>query len=328
MDWIEVFRSGTHKDSNGNEKTYKDKDLDSIVDSYDPDNEAPVVLGHPKTDSPAYGWVEGLKRSGGVLLAKMNLLPEMVEFVKRGLYKKRSIALNPGLKLRHIGFLGGVPPAIKGLKNIAFSEEEEVSFNFEDENMNDKIMDKLTEMGETIKEAFTKKEVQVSRKDHVEVAEHQEALARVDELRIYREETQAKMEELKLANDKLELVVAEQRKQGIHKDNSVYAESLGFGPYLNERIVKVLDSVSQLSSDLEFEEGKKTVTETLKEVFDKFRNEDQFKEFAAKEKAQDPDPDAQLTELINKYAEEKNISFADAYPIVASQHRDLTDQIK
>jgi hypothetical protein len=54
-----------------------------------------------------------------------DVVPEFLEAIKKNLYKKRSIALNSDLTLRHIGFLGGTPPAIKGLKNIAFKEDDE-----------------------------------------------------------------------------------------------------------------------------------------------------------------------------------------------------------
>lgn len=65
-----------------------------------------------------------LKAEGGKLLAKLkDLAPEFKDWVKRGLYKKVSIALYPDLGLRHVGFLGATPPAIKGLKQASFSEK-------------------------------------------------------------------------------------------------------------------------------------------------------------------------------------------------------------
>ncbi len=122
--WIQVFRAGTWTDSAGVTRTWTEEDLDRIVENYDPkDYEAPLVIGHPKDDSPAYGWVEALKREGDVLLAKVKPTVErFVDWVRAGLYKKISIALNPGLKLRHIGFLGGAPPAVKGLEPVRFSD--------------------------------------------------------------------------------------------------------------------------------------------------------------------------------------------------------------
>lgn len=125
--WIEIFRAGTHTDSAGNTRTWTEADLDNIVNKYAPSrHEAPVVVGHPKDNSPAFGWVEGLKRSGKVLLAKLKQVPpEFEEAVHEGRYKKRSMALYPDMTLRHVGFLGGQPPAVKGLADIEFKADEE-----------------------------------------------------------------------------------------------------------------------------------------------------------------------------------------------------------
>lgn len=130
--WIEVFRSGNHKDSQGNKRTYSEEDIKQIAESYnesvasDISNEAPIVKGHPKTDDPALGWVEQLKVQGGKLLAKVkDIVPEFADEVKSGRFKKVSIALYPGNLLRHIGFLGAVAPAVKGLTPVAFEEKGE-----------------------------------------------------------------------------------------------------------------------------------------------------------------------------------------------------------
>lgn len=127
--WIEIFRSGDQTDSAGRTKSWTDEDLDTVATKYnnqadDERHEAPVVIGHPVTDSPAYGWVEELKREGNVLLAKLkDLTPQFIEWVKAGLYKKRSISLYEDLTLKHIGFLGAVPPAVKGLADPVFNSD-------------------------------------------------------------------------------------------------------------------------------------------------------------------------------------------------------------
>jgi hypothetical protein len=139
MDLIEIFKVGTHTDSSGKVREWTEQDLEEIASLYNPTvHEAPIVIGHPEMDSPAYGWVESLKAEGGKLLAKLkDLAPEFVDWVKRGLYKKVSIALYPDLGLRHVGFLGATPPAIKGLKQTAFGDkkaawiiEEEIEMKF------------------------------------------------------------------------------------------------------------------------------------------------------------------------------------------------------
>ena len=124
--WIEVFKTGTHTDSSGNTKKWTTKDIDKIVSNYAARKvDSPAVIGHPKSNSPAYGWVMELKRDGDKLLAKVKpTVKEFVEWVNKKLYKYVSISLRPDLSLRHVGFLGGSPPAVKGLKVPEFAEEE------------------------------------------------------------------------------------------------------------------------------------------------------------------------------------------------------------
>jgi hypothetical protein len=136
---IEVFKTGTWTDSAGNTRTWTEEDLDKIVQKYNEqkEHEAPVVIGHPKDNAPAYGWVERLERKGSVLYAKLkDLVPEFLDAVKKGMYKKRSISLYPDLTLRHVGFLGAMPPAVKGLADVAFSEAEAVTIEFSDYRVN------------------------------------------------------------------------------------------------------------------------------------------------------------------------------------------------
>lgn len=131
--WIEVFKTGTHQDAEGREKAWTNEDLDQIVNSYDPkEHQAPVVLGHPKDDTPAYGWVAELKREGDLLKARLiKVSAKLKEWVNQGRYQKRSISLYGDLSLRHVGFLGAQPPAVKGLKDFSFSDEGEI-FSFEE----------------------------------------------------------------------------------------------------------------------------------------------------------------------------------------------------
>jgi hypothetical protein len=137
--WIEIFKTGTHTDSEGRTKTWGDSDLEHIASSYDPiKNEAPIVIGHPETNAPAYGWVEKIKKEGASLYMKIkDAVPEFVDMVKRGLFKKRSISIFPDGTLRHVGFLGAAAPAVKGLKDIAFEEGAEGSATFEFEQESD-----------------------------------------------------------------------------------------------------------------------------------------------------------------------------------------------
>lgn len=133
--WTAIFRTGTHTDSGGHTREFTRADLDHLVARYQPgQHEAPLVIGHPQTDSPAWGWVESLKRQGEVLLARFRQVPvELSEAVRAGRYKKVSVALYPDGSLRHVGLLGAMPPAVKGLGSVSFGADEDWrSFEFGD----------------------------------------------------------------------------------------------------------------------------------------------------------------------------------------------------
>ena len=131
---VEVFRVGDHVDSAGHRRTFSEADLDKIA-AYDPaHHEAPMVIGHPTANAPAYGWVERAYREGDSLLVDFkDVAPEFADLVKAGRFKKRSISLYPDGTLRHVGFLGAVPPALKGLKDVQFAEGEAVTYEFGEE---------------------------------------------------------------------------------------------------------------------------------------------------------------------------------------------------
>lgn len=128
-DYVEVLFAGTHKDSKGVEHTFTEADLDQMIKNTPPST-APIVIGHPKTDAPAYGWNESFKREGGTLLAKFNQVDEgFATLVKKGSYKKRSVSVAKNgdgeYYIKHVGWLGAKPPAIAGMKDVEFNESED-----------------------------------------------------------------------------------------------------------------------------------------------------------------------------------------------------------
>lgn len=142
---IEVFRTGTFKPMQGDAISYGADDLAGIAASYDPDNSpAPIVIGHPEIDAPAYGWVSGFEYDAEAdrLFADVDQVePEFADAVKEGRYKKVSMSFHmpdapnnpaPGKwYAKHIGFLGAAAPAVSGLKPVqlaASGEGEAVVF--------------------------------------------------------------------------------------------------------------------------------------------------------------------------------------------------------
>jgi hypothetical protein len=133
---IPIFQAGRHRDMNGAAVIITEVELKKTVSTYQPSlHEAPLVIGHPQHDAPAWGWVSGLIVENGVLLASVQQVdPKFSEIVKTGRYKKVSASFYtpdaannpvPGTYyLRHVGFLGAQPPAIKGLGEASFHEKE------------------------------------------------------------------------------------------------------------------------------------------------------------------------------------------------------------
>lgn len=136
-DWIPIFKGGKQIDGQGREHD-GDKLIKKAIETFDlEEHEPPVCVGHPQNNAPAFGWVQGLKKAGNILYAKFKaVVPEFEEAVKKGLYKKRSASFYPDGRLRHVGFLGAAPPAVKGLAGIKFEDQQEaLSFDFFDPDM-------------------------------------------------------------------------------------------------------------------------------------------------------------------------------------------------
>jgi len=134
---FQIFKPGRHTASSGATLDFSEDQLKAAVEAYDPTlHEAPIVVGHPRDNGPAYGWIKSLSFADGAIAAEPQQLdPEFAEMVQAGRFKKRSASWylpdspnnpKPGtLYLRHVGFLGAQPPAVKGLKEVAFSDAEE-----------------------------------------------------------------------------------------------------------------------------------------------------------------------------------------------------------
>ncbi len=129
-DWVAIFRSGNHTDSAGNPRTWTDEDIDKMISTFDMSTrQVPVVIGHPKTDAPAWGWVSSLKRVGDTLYAMFSdLAPAFTDAVKAGRFRSRSISVDVETKrLRHVGFLGAALPAVEGLPQMTFTAADDTA---------------------------------------------------------------------------------------------------------------------------------------------------------------------------------------------------------
>lgn len=142
---IEVFRPGTFTPMGGGNLTFSAADLAAIADAYDASTApAPIVVGHPDADAPAFGWVDSFDYDSAAerLFANIrDIDPAFAELVKTGRFRKVSMAYFspaqshnpvPGTWYpKHVGFLGAAAPAVPGLKNAHFAGEAGVVFTAE-----------------------------------------------------------------------------------------------------------------------------------------------------------------------------------------------------
>ena len=144
---LHIFKPGRQTAMNGLTLEFSESDLAASAAAYDPaKHEAPIVIGHPKHDAPAYGWVKSLATADDGLQAEPHQVDAaFAELVEAGRYKKISASFYlpdapnnpvPGVYyLRHVGFLGAQPPAVKGLKAAEFADAEEGVVEFGDWGM-------------------------------------------------------------------------------------------------------------------------------------------------------------------------------------------------
>jgi hypothetical protein len=143
---IEFFKPGKHVDVNGKPVSITADHLRATAASYKPElHDAPLVVGHPKIDAPAYGWVQSVQFNEET--QRLEAVPhqvdaEFAEMVNKGHFKKVSGSFylpdSPGNPVpgvyypKHIGFLGATPPAVKGLKSVSFADDDEGVVEFAD----------------------------------------------------------------------------------------------------------------------------------------------------------------------------------------------------
>lgn len=131
---IRIFKPGSFTSVDGSRHSFSRDDLVQAAAAYDAEGDpAPLVIGHPAIDHPAYGWATGLRLQGDELIAEVDKVePEFAEAVNAGRYRKVSASFYPPTHhgnpkpgswyLKHIGFLGAAAPALKGLGTVSLAE--------------------------------------------------------------------------------------------------------------------------------------------------------------------------------------------------------------
>ena len=130
---IEIFKAGNHVASDGRAREFSVAVVAAMAAVYSPArHEAPLTLGHPADNLPAYGWAKSLRATddGRLMMRAGDVTPEFSEAVKAGRYKKRSASFYPpgapnnpapgNWYLRHVAWLGAQVPAVRGLADVNF----------------------------------------------------------------------------------------------------------------------------------------------------------------------------------------------------------------
>ena len=133
---LHVFRAGKHTAEDGKTYEFSEAAIREMAETYNPQLlEAPLVVGHPKTDDPAYGWTRSVVADGADLYAEPHQVdPAFAEMVNKKHFKNISLSVylpdspgnpTPGKHyIRHIGFLGAAAPGVKGLRPASFAEND------------------------------------------------------------------------------------------------------------------------------------------------------------------------------------------------------------
>ena len=357
LKFLEVFRVGEHPVSETESLNFSEEMLKASVEAYDPKlHEAPLVVGHPKNDDPAYGWVKKAKLIGGKFVTENDQVnPEFAELVSSGAFKKISASFYPigskyspkpeVLYLKHIGFLGAKPPAIKGLAGIeyqhSFAEDEElVTIEFSEINFMDwddmhqamqwqRLRDWMASQFDL---ETANQVIPIEFIDSLKISAAQDDMvyAPKPEMQMdYSEGKTVDLEQREAAVAAREADIAKREAELTKTEFSEYTDRLiGEGkvlPYEKAKIVATLVTLSNASQVVEFSEGGEDKSESLLDTY-KSSLEARRKQvdFAEIPQGVDPvdgnDPQAQA-ELIRQRmakakAEGKDISFSEAQRLV------------
>ncbi len=297
---LHIFKPGKHVAMSGANLNFSEADLAATVLAYDPAlHEAPLVIGHPKHDAPAVGWVKSLACGDHGLVAESHQVSqEFTEQVASGAYKKISASFYqpdspsnpvPGVYyLRHVGFLGAQPPAVKGLRPIELAESEEGVVEFADfghetsaslwRRLRDwLIADRGLEVADQVIPDWqinTLNEV-ARREDEPRTAFTEPTPPTVEESTVSPEEIAALQAENKRLLGQVQQHQEQQlqaRQESIHANNLAFAEQLvaaGMKAVHVPAVVAALDFAEAGDSPLEFGEGddRQPLTEGLKAIF-------------------------------------------------------------
>ena len=326
---LQIFKPGRHVAMSGQALAFTESDLQATVAAYDPTkHEAPLVVGHPAHDMPAYGWVQSLAfNEGGIDATPAQVNTDFADMVAAGAFKKISAAFYsprspanpvPGVYyLRHVGFLGAAAPAVKGMRSPQFSETEEgvVEFSEWDDATNASLWRSLrewfigahgAEVADKVLPAYDVRALEQGAQNEIRDAAVEAAPVIASEARqsmpaasfaesLSTKEPTVTPEQkaaLEAENTRLRTELAAHKAAQLHAANAAFCEGLpGVLPAWRAVAVATLDHLDALPVPVEFGEGeqKAPLAAQLKAMFAALPPVVQFGEQATKARAADAD---------------------------------------
>ncbi len=313
---LPVMKIGTHIDSQGKPVNVTEADFNGMIANLAADLannfKPPVVLGHPKMEDPRYGDFLGLQKEGSVLFADIGVVPELNTALGKGAYPDRSLRLQKmkdgTFRIKHLGLLGVVPPAVQGLPSYQFKEaeaeaEEYVTLDFSESYR----MSIVGRIFRRIREAVIAKEGQEAADNIVSNWEIEDLEREMQEppvsespvTNFNKEEDMGEIEDLKqkLATEKAARLKLETAAR--QKDFAAFCEGLGkegkLTPAMQPAVMDFMEILSGVET-FDFaeapEEGGKPASRKADQPVERFKtllsglpNIVEFSEFATKGKA-------------------------------------------
>lgn len=279
MRFFEIFKAGNYPQGN-----FSIKDIETIVQNYDPTFcEAPITLDHEQK-GPALGWIDKLWAENGILKASFrDLSPELKELVKSGKYKKVSVEIYRNLEsrgpyLKSVSFLGAAAPQVKGMEPIEFKDGESEIYIFELKETEIKTSDELIKFKEQVSELENQLKLFTDRKETTEIVSMlQEKVKEISSQIV-------KMQDDSIARQKAEQELSKLRKEVKQSEFEQFLEKQleagNLTPTQKDISLKILMTLNNTAN---FKENDNSVQD-FKELLKSLPKQVEFGEFATKDK--------------------------------------------
>ena len=284
---VEIFATG---EWNGD--AYSVDDLDELARAFQETREylKPYLkLGHGNSQKllasdelPAAGWLTGVYREGGKLLADFTKVPKKIyELIKAGAYSRVSseIFIKPNVNgkpykmaLKAVAILGGETPAVHNLDDIHALYVVEQSVRAYEKDVEVKIYEMDSKEGADMKTAEElQKELNTASEKIAELSQkHSDAAGRVVVLEKEVVEAKAKNETLQkdfnAAKGQLEVVAQEKRKGDINTKLEKLVADKKIMPAQKEALFTILEN-AQVPTERKFKIGEKEYSSVEDLVF-------------------------------------------------------------